>query len=79
MKPSPIKIDEFVPKKYIADFFFMSRLPVWDDLGIANAIAVQFLAVQNSSIGDLVGWSVRHHYQSESSQHYRVNLKTCDH
>ena len=41
-----------------------------------------FLAVLNSSIGNLVhwslGWSVSYHLQSESSQHYRVTLETCD-
>ena len=41
-----------------------------------------FLAVQNSSIGDLVpclvGSSVYNYKQSESSQHYRVTLETCE-
>ena len=34
-----------------------------------------FLAVRNSSIGDLVPWSV---CPLESSQHYRVTPETCD-
>ena len=37
-----------------------------------------FLAVQDSSIGDLVSQSLSHLLISASSEHYRAVIDTCD-
>ena len=49
-------------------------------LGLADYPAMSFLAVQNSSIGDLVPWLVPWSLGPAplTFRHYRVTLETCD-